>query len=240
MTTPLHPGAAPASAVRQRGTARSRKSLALASQLRRLVDLGVPQLAGVEESAFTALADGLEPVPATAVVVVHPSLVPARRLAGLLNRSGKPGFVVADMTDLEDFTPIPEVEVPDRPLYLIEDLDRGDDLRNQSPEEAMAELRARGRRPLTVSEGVSWLLQEPERLEPNHCFMTIASRKLADRSATTARHSGGPAYDARVPALWISGGTGRDGAERRGAPKIGWCWARNRHTWLGFASSAPV
>ncbi|HET8601796.1 MAG TPA: DUF5701 family protein, partial [Segeticoccus sp.] len=24
----------------------------------------------------------------------------------------------------------------------------------------------------------------------------------------------------------------------RNAPKIGWCWAGNRHTWLGFASAA--
>ena len=45
-------------------------------------------------------------------------------------------------------------------------------------------------------------------------------------------------YDARTPAVWISNGTGRDGNERRGAPKVGWCWWRNRHTWLGFASTA--
>ncbi|WP_241175779.1 DUF5701 family protein [Modestobacter sp. KNN46-3] len=44
--------------------------------------------------------------------------------------------------------------------------------------------------------------------------------------------------DARTPALWLSNGTGRDGRGRRGAPKIGWCWAGNRHTWLGFASAA--
>ena len=44
--------------------------------------------------------------------------------------------------------------------------------------------------------------------------------------------------DARTPAIWISNGTGRDGRERKGAPKVGWCWAGNRHTWLGFASAA--
>ncbi|MFD0272242.1 DUF5701 family protein [Streptomyces sp. NPDC127106] len=27
-------------------------------------------------------------------------------------------------------------------------------------------------------------------------------------------------------------GTGRDGRERRNAPKVGWCWWGNRHTWL--------
>ena len=33
--------------------------------------------------------------------------------------------------------------------------------------------------------------------------------------------------DRRVPALWIS----------EGAPKLGWCWAGNPHTWLGTASA---
>jgi hypothetical protein len=44
--------------------------------------------------------------------------------------------------------------------------------------------------------------------------------------------------DARTPALWISNGTGRDGPANRNAPKLGWCWAGNRHTWLGFASAS--
>lgn len=39
------------------------------------------------------------------------------------------------------------------------------------------EIAARGRTPLTLSEGICWLLAEPAQLEPNHCFMTIASRK---------------------------------------------------------------
>ncbi|MCG8654767.1 DUF5701 family protein [Yimella sp. NH-Cas1] len=28
------------------------------------------------------------------------------------------------------------------------------------------------------------------------------------------------------------------GRERRDAPKLGWCWANNRYSWLGFASAA--
>ena len=79
---------------------------------------------------------------------------------------------------------------------------------------------------MTVSEGISWLLQEPKLLERNHCFMTIASRK-----ATAV------GLDARTPAIWISGGTGRDGNTNTGAAKVGWCWAGNRHTWLRFASA---
>jgi hypothetical protein len=99
-------------------------------------------------------------------------------------------------------------------------------MRNWSPNEALPAILARGRTPLTVNEGISWLLQEPKVLEANHCFMTIGSRR--PRGAT---------LDARTPAIWISNGTGRDGPARRRAPKIGWCWAGNRHTWLGFASA---
>jgi hypothetical protein len=49
-------------------------------------------------------------------------------------------------------------------------------------------------------------------LEKNSCFTLAGSRR----------------HDRRVPAMWIS--------ER--APKLGWCWDGNPHTWLGVASAA--
>lgn len=196
-------------------------------QLERYLELGVHELAGLSADAFR----GAAPADAggTALVVVHPSLVPAAALAPLLIRDGKPGFVVEDMTDLAEFADIPQLAVPDGRLYLVDDPQRGDELRNWTPDEALPELTGSGRTPLTISEGISWLLQEPHQLEPNHCFMCIGSRK---RKPKTGK------LDARTPALWISGGTGRDGTARRNAAKVGWCWAGNRHTWLGFASAA--
>ncbi len=181
-------------------------------------------LAGMTADAFAALAEDL-PDDESAVLVVHPALVPPSRLAPLLRRNDKSGFVVEDMADLDEFTPV--VGLPDRSLYLVTDVDRGDDMLDWSPEEAMQVLAERGRTPLTINEGISWLLQEPARLEPNHCFMCISSRKPTPKG-----------FDARTPAIWISGGTGRDGRVRRDAPKVGWCWWRNRHTWLGFGSAA--
>ena len=204
-------------------------TITIDDQIERLVALGVPELAGLTHDAFRALGAALGDDDHEGTVVVHPTLVPASRLAPLLQRNGKPGFVVVDMTDLDEFVPVGGVELPDQPLYVIKDLDRGDDLANWSPEEALPEINARGRRPLTISEGICWLLQEPELLQPNCCFMTIASRKTTKRG-----------FDARTPAIWISGGTGRDGRVRRGAPKVGWCWWRNRHTWLGFASTTTL
>lgn len=207
----------------------------LKDQIARLVTLGVPALAGLTETEFRDLAREL-PDPASAgfphepvkpVVAIHPTLIPARALAPLLCLDGKPGFVVEDMTDLEEFATVPGVALPRAPLYLVHGIDRGDDLRDQSPEEALKVLESRGRSPLTLHEGISWLLKQPDAIQPNHCFMTLGTRKPKPRGE----------FDARTPALWISGGTGRDGREQRGAPKIGWCWWRNRHTWLGFASA---
>lgn len=198
----------------------------MTEQVERLIELGVPALAGVNDEELRKLAGDLGPTDDGGVLVVHPDLVPASRLAPLLALDGKSGFVVEDMVDLDEFVPVEPV--PAQPLYVVHGIDRGDDLANWSPDEALPELRSRGRRPLTIGEGISWLLQEPDRLESNRCFMTIGSRKPK-----------GTGLDTRTPAIWISRGTGRDGKERRGAPKVGWCWAGNRHTWLGFASCAP-
>lgn len=194
------------------------------AQVDRLIELGVPELARRSPEEFRGLADGLE---GEGLIAVHPGLVPPSRLAPLLTAAGKPGFVVEDMEDVDEFVPICNVEVPDRPLYLVRDVDRGDDLLGWTPNDALPELLARNRTPLTVGEGISWLLQEPDRLEAGRCFMCIGSRKPK-----------GKALDSRTPAIWISRGTGRDGAARRHAPKVGWCWAGNHHTWLGFASAA--
>lgn len=199
----------------------------LVDQLDRLLDLGLADLAGVDEEDLADRAGG-EALAGSGTLVVHPSLVPPATLTTLLRRAGKPGFVVPDMTDLGAFAPIPEVQVPLTPFYVLHDVDRGDDLRDVSPDEALPRITARGRTPLTVNEGISWVLQDPSRLEPGHCFMTIGSRKTKKGT-----------FDKRTPAIWISGGAERDGGKAvDGAPKVGWCWAGNRHTWLGVASAA--
>jgi hypothetical protein len=200
--------------------------MAVNDQVDRLIAAGLPEAAGISAAQVAELAAGLPDV-AGAVLAVHPGLAPPARLAGLLRRGHRAGFVVEDMTDVNEFSPIDEVWVPDVPLYLVLDPARGDELRNTSPVEALAALRSSGRTPLTLNEGISWLLQQPSLLAPGACFMTIGSRKVITSGV-----------DARVPAIWISRGTGRDGPTHRDAPKVGWCWAGNRHTWLGHASAS--
>ncbi|WP_159798525.1 DUF5701 family protein [Puerhibacterium puerhi] len=205
----------------------------LHEQAERLVALGALADGGVTPAALRDAADRLAATaPPGALLVLAPAAAPPSRLAPLLRlpapgRQGgeRAGFVVTDMTDVDAFAPV--VELPDALVYAVVAPDRGDDLRGWSPAEAAAELAARGRTPLTLAEGIHWALQAPSVLDKNVCYMTIGSR---------LRRPDGR-YDARTPALWISGGTGRDGRERRGAPKVGWCWWNNRHTWLGFGST---
>ncbi|HSP60699.1 MAG TPA: DUF5701 family protein, partial [Ornithinimicrobium sp.] len=163
----------------------------LVDQAERLVALGVHELAGLSAAQVRAEATRLTQVVgadrgtagtvgATALLVLAERLVPPSVLAPLMRlpaRGGeRSGFVVEDMTDLDDFGPVEGLVVPDSPLYVVTDPDRGDDLANWSPDEALPELGRRGRTPLLTAEGIQWALQTPGVVADGHCFMAIGSR----------------------------------------------------------------
>jgi hypothetical protein len=192
----------------------------LADQAERLITLGVHDLAGLpaDDLRTCAAADDGD-------LLVTPA--PPSALAPLLRRGERAGFVVEDMTDVDDFGPTDDAPAPEAP-YVVTGLDRGDAYLDRTPAESVPEIVAAGRSPLTLGEALHWALLDPTVLERNACFMAAGSRLRRPNGS----------YDARTPALWISNGTGRDGEERKDAPKVGWCWWGNRHTWLGIASCA--
>ncbi|HIT75283.1 MAG TPA: hypothetical protein IAA98_06845 [Candidatus Avipropionibacterium avicola] len=206
----------------------------LTEQAERLIATGV--LDG-DDSKLTGdelrdvAADLAHRAAAGALLVVSDHALPVRILVPQLTRAydgqEKPGFIVVDMDDVADFVPTVEAPVPDAVIYAIDDPRRGDDMRNWTPAEAQEALCRDERTPFTIGEGVHWALQLHEVIDRNACYMMIGSRRPKTKG-----------FDSRTPALWISNGTGRDGRDRRGAPKLGWCWWNNRHTWLGFASGA--
>ena len=198
-------------------------------QVDRLVELGYPGLAGLDESSFRALLDPLAgPAAAVApsgdvpfVVVVTRELVRPEDAVPLLRLAGgnKPGIVDRNHAegDLATYQPLPELglDVLDRGrpprVYLLTGVQRGEEFCNVRPEDALPVIRARGRTPLTIDEGIAVVTHAPHLLEKNKCFMLSGSRR----------------HDRRVPAMWIS----------EGAPKLGWCWDGNPHSWLGVASA---
>ncbi|MFD6681139.1 DUF5701 family protein [Micromonospora parva] len=201
------------------------------NQLDRLVHLGYPALAGLTENAFrdlvaplrTTAVEGTAGLPAPTDARVPFLLVITRDLIGVPERvalttlAGKRKTGVVDRNYAEDdlprFDPIKELEVPAGPAYLLFDVDRGEEYRNLAPATALEGITAQGRLPLSIDEGLAFITLHPAALASNRCFSLIGSR----------------CGDKRVPALWIS----------QGAPKLGWCWYGNPHTWLGSASARP-
>lgn len=204
-------------------------SAEFARQVQHLVELGYPALMGLSSAAFEALVTPLgaalagrefpAPCPEEGrvpfVLVIKQEAVPVEASMPLTRLKTKEGFVdfqPEGPSVLPSFRPLVELNVPADAAYLVFDVDTGSEFRNVTPDDALGAIRERGRTPLTVDEGIALLTQFPASLRKNHCFSLVGSR------------SG----DRRVPALWIS----------QNRPKLGWCWARNPHTWLGSASCA--
>lgn len=147
------------------------------------------------------------------VIVIASSAVPAKWAMGSVVRLGKRGHEAMKPVKPVDFSPLASLAIPDGLAYLLLDIDRGRESLNVRPEDALKQIVQAGRTPLTIDEGVAVVTQHPEFLQKNNCFSLAGSRR----------------EDQRVPAIWI------DGNKR---PKLGWCWDRNPHTWLGTASGA--
>jgi Family of unknown function (DUF5701) len=151
--------------------------------------------------------------PVRSVLAVARDVLAVADAAERVERRGRSvvlGHLEAD--ELAGFVPIAPLELPDAPAYVAVDVNLGEASRNVRPEDALRDILAAGRSPLTLDEGVALMLQQPEVIAPNWGFSMAGSRR----------------GDQRVPAFWISDGR----------PKLGWCWDRNPHTWLGTASCA--
>jgi hypothetical protein len=79
--------------------------VAVQDQVDRLIAAGVPDAAGLRAVELAAHAAALPTLPG-AVLAVHHDLAPPSRLAGLLRLGGRAGFVVEDMTDVDQFAPV--------------------------------------------------------------------------------------------------------------------------------------
>ncbi|GAA3427806.1 DUF5701 family protein [Streptosporangium nondiastaticum] len=198
-------------------------------QVHNLIEREYPAMAGLTPEHFRSLVAPLRDLAATTgnlprepdtgrfpfVLVVTRQVVPIEQMMPRTTLRGKagPGFVDHSFEpgSLERFVAITETELPDQPVHLLVDIERGEEFCGAVPRDAMDTITARGRTLLTIEEGIAVITQFPEALVKNKCFSLGGSR------------SG----DRRVPALWIS----------QNAPKLGWCWERNPHTWLGMASA---
>jgi len=153
------------------------------------------------------------------LVVIPRAFLPLEEALPKLTLAGKikPGVIDRNYKGPEDvasFVTIPRLlsdGASETQPYLVFDVQRGEEFCDVVPLKAVEAIEERGRTPLSIEEGAALVTHFPELLAKNKCFELAGSRN----------------GDKRVPALWIS----------QGAPKLGWCWQGNPHTWLGMASA---
>jgi Family of unknown function (DUF5701) len=171
------------------------------------------QVGALTDRGLAVDPGGLPEPPQRSVLVLSRDVVSVADAAARVERRGRPVVLGhLEPEELDGFVPIAPVELPTAPAYVAIDVDLGEQSRNVRPEDALRDILAAGRSPLTLDEGIALMLQQPEVIAPNWGFSMAGSRR----------------GDQRVPAFWIS----------EGRPKLGWCWDRNPHTWLGTASCA--
>lgn len=196
-------------------------------QINTLLEKKYPQLAGISTEVFIEkvqqLKSHLTTVPSNDmsmdegklpfVIVVKHSLLDTQKAVSLTFRDGKQSFTNMYPHTPDEFSPIPSLALPDSDIYVLVDIDRGKNTLNIRPDEALEMIVQQNRSPLTIDEGVAILTHYPQFLQKNNCFSLLGSRMK----------------NQRVPALWIT---------REKSVRLGWCWERNPHTWLGSASCA--
>lgn len=194
-------------------------------QVQNLLDKEYPKLAGISEQAFLAkvmpLKESLHEITITKdnnfpfVIVIKQELVSPVHAMETVVAKKQHGMTQMYPKQPADFKNISEIEVPESVAYLAYDIDTGQEFLNISPEESLKSINKQSRTPLTLDEGVSLVVQFPEILTDRsryNCIQMPGSRIQGDE---------------RVPSIWIS----------YNKPRLGWCWDRNIHTWLGSASA---
>lgn len=194
-------------------------------QVETLLSKGYPALAGLSDDAFVQHVEPLRACLGAAtpadddatsipfVLVVTHELVATEAAMPRVEVKGQPGVVNMRPVEPGSFAPIEGLRLPHGTAYLLVDVLTGRDTLNLTPAEALQRIRSSQRSPLTIDEGVALVTHMPDVLrdkERFNAFSMLGSRRS----------------DQRVPALWIS----------YGQPRLGWCWERNPHTWLGSAS----
>lgn len=184
-----------------------------------------PALAGMTPEAFDELLAPLrgnlqdlelsQPENIPLAIIVRSKLVPVGAAMQTITANGLQGEVRMTPKQPEDFADLDTLNIPQGDVYVLLDISTGRDFLNISPEECMQTITAQGRTPLTLDEGVSLAVQLPQILtdKANYNCIQMPGSRIAN--------------DQRIPSIWLS--------YRR--PRLGWCWNRNIHTWLGTASA---
>lgn len=193
-------------------------------QVKNLLLKGYPKLAGITEKVFLQYLEQLRTVIETHneiitygnipfLIIIKSEIVSTSSAISLVQVGKAQGIINMTPVEPKDFYPTKNVQIPKGLVYLAIDIDTGRETLNIRPEDALKIILSKKRSPLTIDEGIALITQFPEVLSDKknyNSFQMLGSRR----------------DDQRVPSIWMS----------YGKPRLGWCWDRNPHTWLGSAS----
>lgn len=192
-------------------------------QIQNLLDKSYPKLAGLSVASFLKHVEPLSRlVPASRktksgiipfLIVVKNELVNSEAAMKKTVVKSAKGSVNMTPVSPKDFSPIADLKIPNSPVYLLLNVTTGHDTLNMRPEDALKKIKKVKRYPLTIDEGIALLTHFPETLTDKTQYNSF-------------QMSGSRRSDQRIPSIWMS----------YGKPRLGWCWDRNPHTWLGSAS----
>lgn len=147
------------------------------------------------------------------VVAATQRLLDATVALPFLRSKDKSGYVDMNPVTPADFVALTEEAAPAE-VYLLVGVDSGRRYRGVSPANALRSILEEGRRPLTIDDGLSVYVQRPELIAERDYMYLLGARSAQKRTLRS------------VPAIWVS----------KGAPRLGWCWENNPHSWLGAGS----
>ncbi len=183
-------------------------------QSQTLVDAGYPALAGLDEAGFRAMLEPLRrpsraaassaPIRIPFAIVVSSALVSADRALPALRWKTTTGWTELTADELATFRPTEGVSLPEAPVYLVTDIDTGQENLGVRARDALPAILREGRTPLTIDEGVSLLAVFPASsgsATPSSCPAPAAATSGSPRSgsAKAIRGSAGAGRATRTP-----------------------------------------
>lgn len=195
-------------------------------QVTNLLEKKYPEMAGINQDTFLELLVPLRSHVDTLTTLVEDSSIPfvlivtekllsSEQIMSQISINGKNGVINMFPCQPSDFSPLPELSLPNQAIYLLLDISTGREYLNVPPKQALESILAAHRTPLTIAEGLALLTHFPEILTDSthyNAFQLLGSRRA----------------DKKIPSIWMS----------YKQPRLGWCWDGNPHSWLGAASAA--
>ncbi|MCS5715640.1 DUF5701 family protein [Herbiconiux sp. CPCC 205716] len=166
-------------------TATTRPTPPLSEQLQRLIDLGLPELAGISAEELRSRASALRGRP-DSILVVGPAISTPDQLATLLHHDARAVGPVDALTHLDAPDAHPDLEPCPEGFSVI----HGIAATSASSPYSDDATPLGDRRPLTTNETLSWLLQQPAQATPSRARSIFGPRRASTHRprSTSARH----------------------------------------------------